>query len=391
MKKIYDIAGVLMLIAFFACTETNDKTQKLTEIMVPVEKETAQVNLSDFASATVVPLETTDSTLLNEISDLYVVRDYIYVSDGSALYKYDMDGRLAGCIKRQGEGPEEYIHINHFQIDKDGNAWILSNNNRSLNRYSWDNRLQQHIDLELATGNICLLNDDKMILYVRNQHDENNLCQLHELNLTSGKIEAEYKPIDLHQSKYLFLMKELNVLRKSADEPGTALFSQNFNDTIYSIRQASCAPAFRLNYNGKNVPASFYAGDYQNIMDFFNHLFEGQSYAYGSQFFLEQEDAYWVSYYYRQNCYWAILPKVSGDALISNKLTIDYPLEGYTVDLSSLTCFAQDNNTVVLPLPMFDINEYATTLDKEKANRLRDKVRYASEDQNPVVLIVKPK
>jgi hypothetical protein len=228
-----------------------------------------------------------------------------------------------------------------------------------------------------------------MILYTNNERGNGNNHQLHVFNLKTGKEEVQYKEIDLIKSKYLFV-KSHNSFRQSPKD-STITFSQIFNDTIYSVTSQSYAPLYLINWGGKNIPKSFYDQAYKDIMDFFTQLHKHEHYVYGVNYFVEHENSYWLSFFYQKKCYWGIIPKSEGKALIFNELIIDDIDNKYAIDLVDISCFVQNDGSLVIPLSIFDINEYANALKKEKADIIKHKINYVSEDQNPLLMIIKPK
>ena len=391
MKTLYKIIITIGIISLTSCTKHKDSTEStnILQIDVPVENLSYAVKVSDFAENLFIPLETTDSILLGKITTIHTTERYIYLTDRTSLYKFQYNGQFVERIKKQGKGPKEYIEISDFQIDENGNAWILSRTSQSLNLYSWNNELIQSFNIGIWADNIHLINNNQMILYTNNERGNGNNHQLHVFNLKTGKEEVQYKEIDLIKSKYLFV-KNHNSFRQSPKD-STITFSQIFNDTIYSVTFQSYAPLYLINWGGKNIPKSFYDQAYKDIMDFFTQLHKHENYVYGVNYFVEHENSYWLSFFYQKKCYWGIIPKSEGKALIFNELIIDDIDNKYAIDLVDISCFVQNDGSLVIPLSIFDINEYANALKKEKADIIKHKINYVSEDQNPLLMIIKPK
>ena len=188
MKTLYKIIITIGIISLTSCTKHKDSTEStnIHQIDVPVENLSYTVKVSDFAENLFIPLETTDSILLGKITTIHTTERYIYLTDRTSLYKFQYNGQFVECIKRQGKGPKEYIEISDFQIDENGNAWILSRTSQSLNLYSWNNELIQSFNIGIWADNIHLINDNQMILYTNNERGNGNNHQLHVFNLKTG-------------------------------------------------------------------------------------------------------------------------------------------------------------------------------------------------------------
>jgi hypothetical protein len=72
-----------------------------------------------------VILETTDNSLLKDISKSYLTKDYIFIKSVHALFIFDRKGHFLRKIERIGNGPEEYARLSDFDVDeKTNNIYI---------------------------------------------------------------------------------------------------------------------------------------------------------------------------------------------------------------------------------------------------------------------------
>ena len=147
--------------------------------------------------------------------------------------------------------------------------------------------------------------------------------------------------------------------------------------------------AFR---HGNNIPESFFLAEYKNIMDFFQSLSK-YSYAYGTSLFSDNKNSYLYSYYYKGECYMAIISKKAQQkTLLFKELIEDVCLSGYLVNLTELGMFLQDNGDLIIPLNPSEIMEYANAhLEKPMREKVKQQLKYIDEDQNPILLRVRMK
>jgi len=126
-------AVAITAIATFLFSCNSGKSGK-GSMIIDVEKAVGKGSvekLSDYVKdIRYIPLETTDSSLLGDISDICFENGLIYVSDRNDCCKiFDESGKFIRSIKHIGRGPEEYIGLLDISINTDnGNIMALSIN-----------------------------------------------------------------------------------------------------------------------------------------------------------------------------------------------------------------------------------------------------------------------
>lgn len=399
-KKILKVALVaifaffagLLIQLFFSCVGKGSSNRAdVNVISIENNNLKSKVYLSEVSSSVkCIPLETNDNALINQISKVISKGNSLYITDGMALYKFDETGTLLKKIKNNGSGPDEYINISDFQIGADGSIWILSRSNKQLYNYSSEGLLLKKISLDYWVSNIYLINPLSMFLYVGNEIDGSNSCQLKILNLENEKVSNEFLPIDSKKAKYLHVKSDNHFAHSCKDND--LYFFQMFNDTIYRFSAGQLLPAYFIDINGNNIPESFFLAEYKNIMDFFQSLSK-YSYAYGTSIFSDNKNSYLYSYYYKGECYMAIISKKAQQkTLLFKELIEDVCLSGYLVNLTELGMFLQDNGDLIIPLNPSEIMEYANAhLEKPMREKVKQQLKYIDEDQNPILLRVRMK
>lgn len=127
MKNIY-LLFILTLLC--ACRhQPGNKSGDLIELFVDDQYEVK--NLSELVeSIRVIPLETTDQSLLGSIADLGYDDGNIFVLDGynQLVSQFDENGQFIRKLVQKGNGPDDIQHPQMFSIDKLHNEVWLSNN-----------------------------------------------------------------------------------------------------------------------------------------------------------------------------------------------------------------------------------------------------------------------
>lgn len=378
MLKMYAITCIL-----YSCHVGDINNSPVQKINIPVDTNSEILDLSSIAdNIEFIPLETNDSTILDNITRIINESGYLYVSDKHSLYKFNKEGKLCGKINKEGVGPKEYIQISDFQVAKDKTIWILSRSNKCVYNYGWDGELKCKIELNFWASKICMIDDTTMLMYIGNEKDNDNSHQLKLFNLEDKSVIANYLPIDDKKSKYMHI-KSNNCFYRDND---SVYFFKVFCDTVYSISEKVIVPKCYFNLAEKNIPNSFFDNNYNNVMDFFQHLSRNR-YAYGINFFLKSVDNSIMSYYYGGECFLSVISNIDGSSTIMNRISVNIYAVDYLISLNDLAIFLSSNNEIIIPLIPDEIISYSKNLlNKEELSLLKEKIRYSGSDQNVIML-----
>lgn len=373
----------LFVLLLASCTH-KEVQNALNRMETTIPSTQASINLSEFASSVkCIPLAAQDSVAIGELLQVVVRDKFVYATDGTSLYKFSLAGDLVSVVSHKGSSPIEYVNVSDFQIDEDGSVWVLSRNNRALFNYLWDGSLCKKIQLDAWLEKFYIIGGSKMLLYAGNEKDDEHKCALYLLDVQTEKIVNGYLPINDDKSAYLHI-KSANHFSFDGE---TGFFYQMFNDTVYELnKECVVSPKYLLSFAGKNIPNSFYEQKYANIMEFFQIL-RTKDYAYGTGLFVKKDNLSLYSFYYDRHAYWHIAK--DGEERVCNVLKDDVCLSGYEMNLDEISYFVQEGNQIAIPLYPYAIMEYAESkLDERQKEELLAKLKYAGEDQNPVLMII---
>ena len=119
MKKTI-LIGALAL-AFGACSE---QPKENSNVIHRLDIENAQpMNLADFVeSIQLVPLETTDESLIKRIERMVIQDGKVYIqNDWLDVLVFDTNGKfLLRTAKRLGQGPDDYFRMTSMDVTDDG-------------------------------------------------------------------------------------------------------------------------------------------------------------------------------------------------------------------------------------------------------------------------------
>ena len=246
---------------------TNHPSESETFAIVNVEEKEQVFDLQTLSpDAHTVVLETTDSSLVAFTNRIYADNDYYLIGSNQAIFFFDKKGRFHHAIQRRGEGPEEYLTIADFAVDKSNKQiWIWDMRKSRLTCYDYKGAFLREIKIGFWCTNLQWLDASHVLLYSGNQiTPEVNACKFSVVNLQTGEVERHFYPIAPNKAEFLHLMGGSHLSQTG----GETFFAENFNDTIYRISATECVPAYYLDFGNAKIPVPLLAGRYKDIMDF---------------------------------------------------------------------------------------------------------------------------
>ncbi|MFC3417503.1 6-bladed beta-propeller [Algoriphagus hitonicola] len=235
--KIKFILPICLGFLVSGCSE-NKKTFEV-EVWNLHQTQLSELKLSELVSKDyqLVPLETTDSSLISKIDKIIIGGDYIFVLDGFSndkVKRFSQEGKYLGKIGNAGAGPGEYRNPVDMYID--GDFLMIYDNPDNLLKYDFEGKFIENIrtgetgfKLEKSgDGNYALINGGL----------EHNLLVMNE-NFQDKKTFFPYKSRFVDQL-ILYPLVKLN--------DGSLLYRRYLNDTIYKIESKEPIPYLVLDH-----------------------------------------------------------------------------------------------------------------------------------------------
>lgn len=138
--KYYILISILL--SSYICFSCNEKAEQKNGIFITVDiSQRNKVSFGDiFESMDPIILETTENSLIRDITKVYLSDSSIYVYDKYRLGKlllFDNKGRFLKKIGERGEGPKEFLDISDIVVNFEKESiWILSAMGNKLFVYS---------------------------------------------------------------------------------------------------------------------------------------------------------------------------------------------------------------------------------------------------------------
>lgn len=309
LRAQFSIVSIVLLVFCCQCSNDNKKNVEREESnsgsLTTIRVESKIDNLiqydSLFESIQAIPLETSPECLLSKPVKLVIHDDRIFIQDhNTALYVFNIDGSFDRKIGNKGRGPEEYITHADFELDKEGNIYIIDR--FKIVKYSSNGDHIMNFSLKYNTGGfICypeqliVRDNGQFIIWGGSagikENMKGNLFAMYEIS-ESGKIMNKYFPLNwkIDNRRHRF--------RKFSQE---YLIDPVFGvDTIFSISKDSVYAKYYVDFGKykirKEVPknltslSSFaqemdeccatYILNFTEIKDWTYFLFKYQGYMY---------------------------------------------------------------------------------------------------------------
>jgi hypothetical protein len=271
------------------------------EIQIAIDyKNLSEVNLSKFAdNVQIIRLETNDSCLIGDVSNVQLFDDRIYILDelSNRLFVFDRNGKFIFVLDRAGNGPGEYIHLKDFVVNSDG-IFLLDFTGRSINHYNFDLKFIRKMKSTSYSSNLLVADDHTFLLYniPSMKPGDYRLTQLD----SSGQVLNKSFPQKTILEKTLSNWASSNIFQYCNQ---TSYYSGAFDYVIYANINGVWEKNVRFSFGDKTFPADENLSDEDMADEDFPYIFR-RNYFVSEQFiiidFILKNDRY-HSFYNKRN------------------------------------------------------------------------------------------
>ena len=204
-----------------------------------------------------VKLEMTDESIIGIIEKAVIFEERIYIQDSktNSLFVFDIDGSYIHKIARIGQGPEEYIQLDFFDIDRKNRHIVITDlmYNRIM-RYDLNGKFISKEKIPVWCYGAFVLPNNGIVLYS-------------DFRDNSKKLEQEYNLIlydslmNISKAFFPYKSKDLNSKIPSISRGGQ-FYTNDENlyfffpegNTIYQITEDSIKIKYRLDFGEDILP-----------------------------------------------------------------------------------------------------------------------------------------
>lgn len=247
MRQLKQVLFVFCLFGFCSCNNHKylEETGSLKNIHIDLDNLEKGKPLEDCVEeVSFIPLETTDSCLIQMISGLKIVDHRIYVRDNSqgCVFVFDENGKYKFKLDRLGRGPDEYTHLLGFCVDQ---RHIIVRGFSELVLYDKNNGdFVKKIHIPMKDFIPARVYADSSFYYFLTADGFSNTniqatvvaYDKDTFSLKKAYMDPFYYKEHPHTSSTVFI-----------NSPFGLLFHQVLNDTLYRLGKEELEPLFFLN------------------------------------------------------------------------------------------------------------------------------------------------
>ena len=170
---------LLLLVLFLSCKQESDRKEALMDA-VAAERSDARMDLSSILKVKkIIPLQTSDSSLVGRVNKIYKSEGCFYVQSGNkTLTVFNGEGKFLRKIGSLGNGPEEFPDLTDFDVDRQ-HVYILTA--RKILVFDKRGKYERSIALPGNVSGFRVIGD-KMLMFVLG---EEHVCYLTDME---GKV-----------------------------------------------------------------------------------------------------------------------------------------------------------------------------------------------------------
>lgn len=283
------ILQAFLLVLFFASCNPRTKDTKSSKVAEPntiiVDKdELTKINYSEvYDSVKYVVLETSDDILLSEVTRIKCFDSCIYVLDArnQTLFSFSMNGKMNWKIQDTGKGPNEYLYLRDFDIDRDEKKIYLFSTFDKILVYNLDGKCLHTLAVKLS-GTAFAINRDTMYMYTGGKvNPTGGMDRGYDIiRINSDQKLKGYMP-NKNGLETMYVYNSSNAFCKVNNE---LRFFKPFSTDIYSISNDTAKIQYRFDFGEYNMPENFFDEHTPNDLDQFKYAYALNSYWENNRF-----------------------------------------------------------------------------------------------------------
>lgn len=202
-------------------------------------------------SISVITLETSDSCLIASVRDLKYYKGLIYVLDSESgkVFLFDQQGKCLRIIADKGQGPDEYISLSGFYVDKKKQCLVLIDNPmKKIHIYSLHGEYVYNKNIDYAIQSVSYLDNGEMLV-IRDPVDSQNSFGFRVNVYRRDSLAGQYLPFQYENGATISLKDHPETLCK-----GGFYYNALNQDTVYKYEGNRFFPCLRVDFGPYAIP-----------------------------------------------------------------------------------------------------------------------------------------
>ena len=246
-----------ILFLLMGCNEINKEVKIVFDVNQGKTGDVSEV----FEDRKIVFLETLEESLLTEVTKIICAEDRIYILDepANSIVVFDTTGKFISAIRPSGRGPQEYMGISDFTINREkGQLIVHAHRPGKLLFFNLDCRFQNEIPYKSLVSAMSW--KDGQLILVNSLQENSPYFTFLSFN---DKGEISEKRVSSFKEKINSNQYTVGSLLLSGEK---MTFARRFDNTLYSLEGDRVIPRYILDFNVYNVPVHLLAPREEEII-----------------------------------------------------------------------------------------------------------------------------
>lgn len=175
MKIKHFLSVMVILITLLACNRTKKEVSNDEIIRLPNSFEKGDFSLSEIASDIIlIPLSSDVPIPPIRRIECFDSSIYIYGTQqsNSMIFRFKLDGSYIDVLDKKGRGPDEYMAVNDFHVDKTGAIYVNCGTTKKILVYNNDLTYKTTIPYPKDVNRSYVRWLDSVIIFIPNEREE---------------------------------------------------------------------------------------------------------------------------------------------------------------------------------------------------------------------------
>ena len=223
---------ILIVFLWGLCNSCTVQEKKTEGLRIDIDSFQNQACQFDVHIERYIVLDTTE-VLVNS-SDKYIFKNQnIYISDRKgSIHIFSDSGKYVNSISRQGRGPGEYLIVSDFDVDTQGNVYVLCANSKKIIKYHEPDYLSSDVmEMDKQVTEICLQENNVWVGNIFTADDKLPGLGLFEDGVVTPTVEAR-EDFDNLSGEYIKLKNKSFYFSDK-----NLLFNQRLSREVYQLKE----------------------------------------------------------------------------------------------------------------------------------------------------------
>ncbi len=253
MKFKLIVAVSAFLLGLIACNRSDIKSTDKNVINVSIDqcKDNIDLKLSDLINeCQLIPLGTTDESVLNQNLTIISLANYIIVGDLSGIYKFTHEGKFIKKLLNVGRGPSEIPQSYTFFVNEKNNQIILNIRYHDDELRVYDYEAEKFLDpvkkaVQGWWGSFVIYNDSLILASLNPVLGDTVLYELFLQNFKGQIVSSIAQGRKMMSTRKTEIVQRLEV---SYGKPDTYVH-YIYDDTLFKYKDNQLTPYIIVSYN----------------------------------------------------------------------------------------------------------------------------------------------